>query len=121
MNKDYGALSHTPFTRGPTHLVAGVIADHVALATVDAHVVINNSHYLVCVVQLSIGPDPGQGTAYHVLGGEGGGIRRWRVGRRRNSQYTQPLTWTEGTGLLSCSAGRCEAGENSLLGSMVAL
>ena len=36
-------------------LVAGVVADHVALAAVDAHVLVDQCHNLLSVVQLIVG------------------------------------------------------------------
>ena len=52
-------------------LVAGVIADHVALATVDAHVFIDDGHHLLAVVQVVVGSDAWQRFTYYVLGWEG--------------------------------------------------
>ena len=51
-------------------LVAGVVADHVTLATVDAHVLVNDCHSLLRVVQGVVGSDAREGPAYHVLRGE---------------------------------------------------
>ena len=48
-------------------LVAGVVADHVALAAVDAHVLVNQRHHLLSVVQLIVGSDVRKGRPYHVL------------------------------------------------------
>ena len=69
-------------------LVAGVIADHVTLATVDAHVLVNDGHHLLGVVQGVIGSNTRQGLAYHVLreggreeGGEGRGEGEGEGGR----------------------------------------
>ena len=59
-------------------LVAGVVADHVALSTVDAHVLVDQCHHLFRVVQLIVGSDVRQSLPYHILkkgggvGGEGG-------------------------------------------------
>ncbi len=57
-------------------LVARVVADHVALATVDAHVLVDDGHHLLRVVQLTVGPDGRQGSANHILGREGPGRGR---------------------------------------------
>ena len=54
-------------------LVARVVAHHVALATVDAHVLVDDGHHLLPVVKVIVGPDTRQRLANHVLGGGGGG------------------------------------------------
>ena len=48
-------------------LVARVVADHVALSTVDAHVLVDQRHHLLSVVQLIVGSDVWQSLSYHVL------------------------------------------------------
>ena len=48
-------------------LVAGVVADHVALAAVYTHVLVDDGHHLLCVVQVAIGTDAGEGLSYHIL------------------------------------------------------
>ena len=48
-------------------LVAAVVAGHVALATVDAHVLVNHRHHLLLVVKVTIGPNHGDGSSNHVL------------------------------------------------------
>jgi hypothetical protein len=48
-------------------LVARVVAHQVALATVDAHVLVNERHHLLCVVQRVVVSDARQGLANHIL------------------------------------------------------
>ena len=48
-------------------LVAGVIADHVILSTVDTHVLVNESHHLMHDVQRSPCSSTRQGPPYHIL------------------------------------------------------
>ena len=48
-------------------LVAWIIAHHIALATVDAHVLVNHGHGLLRVVQVIIGPNTWESLAYHLL------------------------------------------------------
>ena len=48
-------------------LVARIIADHVALSTVDAHVFVDDCDDLLCVVHVAIGTNHWQGTTYHIL------------------------------------------------------
>ena len=62
-------------------LVARVVADHVALSTVDAHVLVDQRHYLLSVVQLVVGSDVWQSLSYHVLCACDGG-RKEEEGRR---------------------------------------
>ncbi len=38
-------------------LVAGIVADHVAFTTVDAHVFIDEGNHLLSVVQVAVGSD----------------------------------------------------------------
>ena len=58
-------------------LVARVVADHVTLAAVDAHVFIDESHHLLHVVEVVVRTDARQSLAQHVL-------REERKGRRRD-------------------------------------
>ena len=76
-------------------LVTRVIAYHVALATINAHVLVDNSNHLLGVVKVTIGSDIGKRLSNHVLGkgrrgrGGGGGGRRDRErggGRREDSE-----------------------------------
>ena len=55
-------------------LVAGVIADHVALPAVYAHVLVNDGHHLLSVVQAAVGTDTWEGPAYHLLEGRRGSV-----------------------------------------------
>ena len=55
-------------------LVARVVADHVALSAVDAHVLVDQRHHLFCVVQLIVGSDVRQSLPYHILKKGGGGV-----------------------------------------------
>lgn len=48
-------------------LVATVVARHVALATVDAHVLVDHCHHLLLVVKVTIGANHGDGLCNHVL------------------------------------------------------
>ena len=48
-------------------LVARVVADHIALATIDAHVLIDDGHHLILVVQLSVRANGGHCLSNHVL------------------------------------------------------
>ena len=48
-------------------LVATVIACHVALATVDAHVLVDHRHHLLLVVKVTICANHGDGLRNHVL------------------------------------------------------
>ena len=56
-----------PSPENHTHLIAGVITDHVALATVDAHIFIDDGHCLLGVVQLLVVPDTRKSQPHHVL------------------------------------------------------
>ena len=52
-------------------LVARVVADHVALATVDTHVVVDHSDHLLGVVKVVVCADARQCLTNHVLEGNG--------------------------------------------------
>ena len=52
-------------------LVARVIADHVALATVDTHVLVDHSDHLLGVVKVVVCADARQRLTNHVLEGNG--------------------------------------------------
>ena len=40
-----------------SYLISGVVADHVALAAIDAHVLVHQRHHLLLVVQIAIRSD----------------------------------------------------------------
>ena len=68
-------------------LVAGVVADHVALSAVDAHVLVDQCHHLLRVVQLIVGSDVRQSLPYHILKkGEGVGEREGVKERKREER-----------------------------------
>ena len=48
-------------------LVSAVVAGHVALSTVDTHVLINQSHHLLLVVQVTICPNQRYSFSNHIL------------------------------------------------------
>lgn len=48
-------------------LVAAVVAGHVALAAVDAHLLVDERHHLFSVVQVAVGADAVQCLAYDFL------------------------------------------------------
>lgn len=48
-------------------LVATVVAGHVALAAVDAHILVDHRHHLLLVVEVTVGPDHGDGLCNHIL------------------------------------------------------
>ena len=48
-------------------LVAGVIAHHVTLSAIDAHVFIYDGDHLLGIVQIVVGSDTRESTPYHVL------------------------------------------------------
>jgi hypothetical protein len=50
-------------------LVAGVVAGHVALAAVDAHVFVNERNLLLLVVEVSVRADHGERPADQILEG----------------------------------------------------
>ena len=52
-------------------LVARVVADHVALATVDTHVLVDHSDHLLGVVKVVVCADARQCLTNHVLEGNG--------------------------------------------------
>jgi len=67
-------------------LVAGVVADHVALAAVDTHVLINDRHHLLTVVKVVVGSDVWQRLTYYILGGEGRERGETEEGKERQKE-----------------------------------
>ena len=56
------------------HLVSRIIAGHVTLSTVDAHLLIYESLYLLLVVQLLVSSNVLQSASYHILTTEDKGV-----------------------------------------------
>ena len=48
-------------------LVTRIVTRHVTLSTIDAHLIINDCHYLLLVVQLVVRADVFQGFSSHIL------------------------------------------------------
>lgn len=48
-------------------LIAGIVTDHITLATIDTHVLVNDGHYLLSVVQGIVRADTREGLTNHIL------------------------------------------------------
>ncbi len=48
-------------------LIAGIVTDHVAFPTVDAHVFVDNGNHLLSVVQVVVGSDTRESESHLVL------------------------------------------------------